>query len=266
MARPLPAQGVGLDELLTELAEVVIPHGLRNGAPGFTGWITTAPTTAGTAATLAATVAGSQRWWLQPFNYLESVALRWLAELLGIPPSWQGTFTGGGSSANIVGLGAARQSAFERLGHDPARAGVPGHAGRIYASTEVHHVVVRAAGRLEGTNEGTEPAVTRRSRAAKLLGCAARRFRVRSGGIQLPAPCLVEDNVFLTAPELDAQQSRRALRGLEPDGLQLRPRPGNAHAVGPFSRADAAAADHLVELREAKTALQRVQDQARLGR
>ena len=32
--RPLPAHGVGLDELLTELAEVVIPHGLRNGAPG----------------------------------------------------------------------------------------------------------------------------------------------------------------------------------------------------------------------------------------
>lgn len=116
-----------------------------NGAPGFSGWVTTAPTTAGTAASLAATVAGSQRWWLQPFNYLESVALHWLADLLGLPSGWQGTFTAGGSSANLVALGAARQQVFERLGRDPARGGLPSPPARIYASTEVHHVVIRAA-------------------------------------------------------------------------------------------------------------------------
>jgi aromatic-L-amino-acid decarboxylase len=143
--RPLPAQGAGLDEVLDELASVVIPNGLRNGAPGFAGWITTAPTTAGAAASLAATVAGSQRWWLQSFNHLEAIALRWLAELLGIPASWQGTFTPGGSSANLVALGAARQQAFERLGRDPARLGLPDRESRIYASSEVHHVVIRAA-------------------------------------------------------------------------------------------------------------------------
>jgi aromatic-L-amino-acid decarboxylase len=143
--QPLPAQGAGLDEVLDELVEVVIPHGLRNGAPGFSGWITTSPTTAGTAAALAATVAGSQRWWLQPFNYLEAVALRWLAELVGIPAGWQGTFATGGSSANLIAIGAARQAAFERLGRDPARTGLPGLPARIYASTEVHHVITRAA-------------------------------------------------------------------------------------------------------------------------
>jgi aromatic-L-amino-acid decarboxylase len=142
---PLPAGGAGLDDVLEELAEVVIRYGLRNGAPGFHGWITTAPTTAGTAASLAATVAGSQRWWVQPFNYLESVALRWLAELLGIPADWQGTFATGGSSANLIALGAARQHAFERIGRDPARTGLPGVPARIYASSEVHHVVTRAA-------------------------------------------------------------------------------------------------------------------------
>src|SRR5688572_10930265 len=41
--RSLPAKGAGLNEVLDELAEVVIPHGLRNGAPGFNGWVTTAP-------------------------------------------------------------------------------------------------------------------------------------------------------------------------------------------------------------------------------
>lgn len=145
---PLPERGIGLDRVLEELTETVIPNGLRNGAPGFNGWVTTAPTTAGSAASLAATVAGSQRWWLQSFNYLETVALEWLGQLLGLPATWQGTFTTGGSTANLIALGAARQAAFERLGIDAARDGLPDGEARIYASDEVHHVVVRAAGVL----------------------------------------------------------------------------------------------------------------------
>lgn len=142
----LPEKGAGLDAVLDELNEMVIPYGLRNGAPGFSGWITTAPTTSGTAAALAADVAGSQRWWVQPFNFLETVALRWLAELLGLPSSVQGAFTSGGSVANLVALGAARQHAFEREGIDPARDGLPAdYRWRLYASSEVHHVVTRAA-------------------------------------------------------------------------------------------------------------------------
>jgi aromatic-L-amino-acid decarboxylase len=147
--QPLPERGVGLDQVLRELAETIIPYGVRIGAPGFCGWITTAPTTAGTAAALAATVAGSQRYFIQPFNSLEMVALRWLATLLGLPSDWQGIFTSGGSVANLVGLGAARQRAFERIGRDPARDGLPqGSRWRVYASSEVHHVVNRAAGVL----------------------------------------------------------------------------------------------------------------------
>jgi aromatic-L-amino-acid decarboxylase len=144
--RPLPERGLGLDAVLDTLKTHVIPYGLRNGAPGFSGWITTSPTTGTAVASFAAAIAGSQRWWVQPFNYLESVALRWLAELLDIPPTWQGTFTSGGSVANLVALGAARQHAFERLGVDPARDGLAAQPRwALYASSEVHHVVTRAA-------------------------------------------------------------------------------------------------------------------------
>jgi glutamate/tyrosine decarboxylase-like PLP-dependent enzyme len=144
--QPLPQRGAGIEHVLGELATTIIPNGLRNGAPGFSGWVTTAPTTAGTAAVLAATVAGSQRFWVQSFNFLETVALRWLAELLDIPSNMQGTFISGGSVANLIGLGAARQCAFERLNHDVARDGLPpARRWRIYASSEVHHVVNRAA-------------------------------------------------------------------------------------------------------------------------
>lgn len=146
---PLPEQGRGLDAVIRTLGELIIPNGLRNGAPGFSGWITTSPTTAGVIAALASSVAGSQRWWVQSFNYLETVGLEWLRALLGLGSDMQGTFTSGGSAANLVALGAARQHAFEREGIDVARDGLPTRARwRIYASTEVHHVVTRAAGVL----------------------------------------------------------------------------------------------------------------------
>jgi len=142
----LPEQGRGLEAVVRTLNEVLIPNGLRNGAPGFSGWVTTSPTTSGVIAALAASVAGSQRWWVQPFNYLETVGLEWLRTLLGLGADMQGTFTSGGSAANLVALGAARQHAFEREGADVALDGLPtGIRWRIYASTEVHHVVTRAA-------------------------------------------------------------------------------------------------------------------------
>jgi aromatic-L-amino-acid/L-tryptophan decarboxylase len=145
---PLPQQGAGLDGVLDELASL-IPFGVANGAPGFSAFITTGPTTSGVAASLAGTVAGSQRWFVQPFNLLETIALRWLAELLGLPAGVQGVFTSGGSVANLLALGGARQHAFERVGIDPAREGLPaGTRWRVYASSEVHHAVTRSCGVL----------------------------------------------------------------------------------------------------------------------
>lgn len=147
--RPVPRSGAGLDAVLRELTQTIIPHGLRVGDAGFSGWMAVAPTTSGTAAALAGTVAGPQRWWVQPFNFLETVALRWLAELLELPGDMQGTFTSGGSVANLIGLGAARQRVLEKHAIDPARDGLPADMRfRIYASDQVHHVVIRAAGVL----------------------------------------------------------------------------------------------------------------------
>jgi glutamate/tyrosine decarboxylase-like PLP-dependent enzyme len=143
---PLPQKGAGATEVLSLLRDVVIPNGLRIGAPGFSGWVTTMPTTLPTAANFAAVIAGSAYLCIQAFNVLEAQALQWLAELIGLPSTYQGLFTSGGSAANLVGLGAARQYAAERLGVDPAHDGIETlPQPRIYASTEVHHVVYRAA-------------------------------------------------------------------------------------------------------------------------
>ncbi len=146
---PLPVEGRGRDEVLARLADTVIPNGLRIGHPGFSGWVTTAPTTVAIAANLAATVASPQRWWAQAGNLVDTIAARWLVELLGFPDTFTCGFTAGGSTANLAGIGAARQHAGERLGLRPSLDGIGGiPEPRVYASVATHHVVHRALGVL----------------------------------------------------------------------------------------------------------------------
>lgn len=142
---PLPETGDGLGRVVRDLAEVVIPNGSRVGAPGFVGFITTGPTTSGVAAWLASVSAGSQRGAVHAFHTLERVSLGWLADLCGIPPGHQGVYSSGGSTANLIALGAARQWAYEQRGIDVSQDGLPAHLpGRVYASEQAHHTIQRS--------------------------------------------------------------------------------------------------------------------------
>ena len=144
-AGALPELGAGLDATIDELARVVL-DGCRIGSPGFVGFITTGASTAPAVAQLASAVAGGQRYLLHAFNALEHSSLRWLADLCGLPPDAVGVYSSGGSTANLVALGAARQAAFERRGIDVAEGGLPpGVRGRIYASTLAHRTIHRSA-------------------------------------------------------------------------------------------------------------------------
>ena len=113
---PLPMHGAGADVVVDQLVEVLVPNGVRLVEPGFWGWITSGATTVPTIAALTASVAGGQRYGVTAFNLVEQVSLRWLAELCGLDPTMQGVYSSGGSTANLVALGAARQSAFEQRG------------------------------------------------------------------------------------------------------------------------------------------------------
>jgi aromatic-L-amino-acid decarboxylase len=145
----LPETGAGLDAVLADLATHVVPNGLRTPHPGVSAYILGRATTASLAAGLAAQVAGHVRYFLTSFNFLEQLSLDWLAELCGVRPGSTGVYSGGGSTANLLAIGAARQSAFEALGIDPAADGLPGgRPVRIYGSREVHHTIHRAAGVL----------------------------------------------------------------------------------------------------------------------
>lgn len=144
-AAPLPEDGVGADATVDELA-VAVAHGSRINAPGWLGFITTGPSTVPAVASTASAFAGAQRYTLHAFNALERTGLRWLADLCGLPDDVVGVFSSGGSTANLLALGAARQAAFERLGHDVSEAGMPpGLRGRVYGSAAAHRTIHRSA-------------------------------------------------------------------------------------------------------------------------
>ncbi len=142
--QPVPQQGVGIEKLMEEIGVTLIPNGSQIPNPGCTSFITTGATNAGVLATLAGSVASPQRLGLTAFNYLEELSLQWMADMFELPEHMKGVYSSGGSVANLVALGAARQSAFEKLGKDPARDGV-NMPCRIYTTSACHHTVHRAA-------------------------------------------------------------------------------------------------------------------------
>jgi len=144
--RPVPQRGVGIDEVTRELLEQIIPNGSAVTKPGFTSYITTGATSASTLASTAASIASPQRYMHTAFSFIEELSLDWLAQMCGLG-NMKGIYSSGGSVANLVGLGGARQYAFEKAGHDPARDGV-NRSVSVYASSECHHTIQRAGGVL----------------------------------------------------------------------------------------------------------------------
>jgi glutamate/tyrosine decarboxylase-like PLP-dependent enzyme len=78
--------------------------------------------------------------WLEASGavYAENQALRWIADLAGLPEDAGGCFVSGGTAGNLSALVAARHTAVERRGSRPER-------WRLVTSSEVHSSVVMAA-------------------------------------------------------------------------------------------------------------------------
>lgn len=142
--QPLPEEGIGIHAVMDEMARHLIPNGSAIPRPGCTAFITTGAASIGALATMAGSVAAPQRIGLTAFNFLEELSLQWLAQLFELPAGMRGLYSSGGSAANLVALGAARQWAYETRGMDPAREGLR-QPGRLYASAASHHTIHRAA-------------------------------------------------------------------------------------------------------------------------
>lgn len=128
---PLPDQGIA-DEALDVLPEVVRLSRAQNGR--FFGYVLGSGEPVGAAADLLASVLNQNvtAWRSGPAAVIiEQTVVGWLAQAIGCE-GFRGHLTGGGSSANLMGLAMARE--FKT----PANESGINPGGVIYASSEVH--------------------------------------------------------------------------------------------------------------------------------
>jgi glutamate/tyrosine decarboxylase-like PLP-dependent enzyme len=145
--KPLPEQGMGiaaLDDLKRVMACV------RPPGPRFFGYVLGSGEPIAASADLIASVLNQNvtAWRGAPAAVtLEKVVVRWIAEGLGCA-GFTGSLTGGGSSANLMALAMAREARLPANEHGITL------RGAIYASTEVHMSIAKAAALL-GVGRGS---------------------------------------------------------------------------------------------------------------
>lgn len=89
---------------------------------------------------------------------LEATALRWLLDVLRLPPGCAGAFVTGGTMANFTALAAARHAVLERIGWDVEANGLVGAPPvTVVVGEEVHPSVRKSLGML---GLGRERAIT----------------------------------------------------------------------------------------------------------
>jgi glutamate/tyrosine decarboxylase-like PLP-dependent enzyme len=155
--------GIGGAEALRLWAEVLGPACLSVDHPRYLSFIPNAPTKAATYFDMlvaASNVYGGS--WLEGAGavYAENQALRWLAELAGLPPTAGGVFVQGGTIGNLSALVAAREAALHKRGGRPARWSVcvteethssVKHALRVVMDVDVVEVAGDDRGRMLGS-------------------------------------------------------------------------------------------------------------------
>jgi L-2,4-diaminobutyrate decarboxylase len=136
-------EGLGGLEALRIFGDVLAPACISVDHPRFLSFVPAAPTDASILFDLvvgASSIYGGS--WLEGAGaiFAENEALRWIADLAGLPASAGGVFVSGGTAGNLSALLAARWRWRERAGgvHDRTR-------GLLVASGGAHSSVVQAA-------------------------------------------------------------------------------------------------------------------------
>ena len=143
----LPEQGISVSDLFSKTTELLLNHSLLNGHPKFFGYITSSPTPIGALADfLAAAVnpnVGANI--LSPIaTGIEKQTVKWLAEFIGLSPTYGGILVSGGNMANFTAFLAARTAkAPSSLKED----GLPSNLGKMvfYCSKATHTWIEKAA-------------------------------------------------------------------------------------------------------------------------
>ena len=136
----LPTKGTDFDGLLRVFREDIIPFSRQNAHPRMFGYVQSPGTPiAAFADLLASTLNANLTVWRSapaPVE-VERLTIDWIRQILGFNAGAGGLFVSGGSMANLAALAAARQTKDCSSGRL-----------RIYASSETHFSIVKAAALL----------------------------------------------------------------------------------------------------------------------
>ena len=148
----LPDAGAGTLAALEELARAAEEGATRSTGPRFFHFVMGGVTPAALGADwlTSALNQNAYNWVSSPLGMrVEQVAMGWLKELFGIPGSWSAVMTTAATTANLVGLAAARRWWALEHGVDVDDAGMPGLPPvPVLASGFLHASAVKALGIL----------------------------------------------------------------------------------------------------------------------
>ncbi|MFZ9627897.1 MAG: pyridoxal phosphate-dependent decarboxylase family protein [Ilumatobacteraceae bacterium] len=153
VSRSITSAGIGVDAAWRTYLEHVEPNCLGLDSERFLAFIPVSPAAAGVwmdAMVGAATFSAES--WLEAAGAVaaEQATMRWLADLIGMPPTAGGCFMTGGSISNLSALAVAREAAGDRRAvavGDTAHASID-VALRILDRRDVVVVETDASGRL----------------------------------------------------------------------------------------------------------------------
>jgi aromatic-L-amino-acid decarboxylase len=145
----LPEEGVGLEGVTQEIRDHVYPAATRTTDPRFLGLITSPGNPYGV---MAGALLGPinqhvTRGYICPAAAaIEDQTVRWIGAFIGYDENAAGTFTGGGSTANLMGIAAACRA---KAPFDVAELGFSGGPGLgLYTSQQAHFSIEKAVDML----------------------------------------------------------------------------------------------------------------------
>lgn len=152
LASDLPSAGVGSLQAVTELISASLDGATRSAGPRFFHFVMGGVTPAALGADwLTSTLDQiAYNWVSSPHAArLEQISLAWLKELFGLPADWSAVITTGATTANLVGLAAARRWWGLQQGVDVEAHGLSGLPPvPVFASGYLHASAIKALGML----------------------------------------------------------------------------------------------------------------------
>jgi len=149
---PMPAKGTDPENVLQTLDRVGTPATMGIAGPRFFGFVIggSLPVTLAANWLAGAWDQNSGLYEITPATaFLEEVALKWLNEIFGFPPSTRGAFVTGATVANFTALAAARHAVLKKAGWDVEAEGLFGAPPiNVIIGAEAHPTLTKSLGLL----------------------------------------------------------------------------------------------------------------------